>query len=181
MFKWKLDNGNHQRKQEKNCREMRLIICFRAQNRSQSLWGWKAALKTAQAGAATAALKPHPVRFWASPRMQIPAHLQVACAVHTMVNSSVHVSKKMLNTASPSTDTWGTKIITTFHFGIKTLTTTLTGCDHPANSLSTEWSTYQIHVYSFETRISCERVPNTPGRSCHSFFPLTTSSVRVCC
>lgn len=37
VFKWKFDNGNHQRKQEKKRGEMRLNICFTAQNRSQSL------------------------------------------------------------------------------------------------------------------------------------------------
>lgn len=37
VFKWKFHSGNHQRKQGKNGREMRLNICFTAQNRSQSL------------------------------------------------------------------------------------------------------------------------------------------------
>lgn len=47
-------------------------------------------------------------------------------------------------------------------------------CHHPNNSLSSECSTHQIHLSSFETRLSCGSVSNalhSPGRWCQSLCP----------
>lgn len=74
---------------------MRLNVCFTAQNRSQSLWGWKAPLKAAQAGAATAALKQATSsKILSISKDADSSTLWVACAVHTVVNATVHVTNK---------------------------------------------------------------------------------------